>query len=309
VTEPQQNLSERLAATTSESRSAYAARVAGQSVPWWTAVIISAGSARQADRYREEIRWRREQNKIPAGVPYLVVPDPEDRRIGSGGATLQGLRALAQECIPSSSRILQQWWTGQRVFMIHSGGDSRRLPQQSLSGKLFSAVPLTTPWGEPSTVFDEMLSCSTSWVENMPSGLLVAAGDVILIFDARTMDLSRPGVSGVAIRQPVEVGTQHGVYLADDAGRVHEFLQKPSATEVRDSGGMLPGDQVALDAGLLRFDPEVAARLTALASDSDTALPTIDLYRHVTLALTGRWKPSPADPPAMHKLAEALQAR
>ena len=36
--------------------------------------------------------------------------------------------------------------------MVHSGCDSRRLPQYSLAGKLFTALPVKTPWGYISTV-------------------------------------------------------------------------------------------------------------------------------------------------------------
>src|SRR5690242_7321179 len=116
-----------LASVAQLSRRLYASRVAGISSahPWWTAVVLTASSERQAERYRREIHRREEAGKIPADVRYLVVPDPADRRIGNGGATLHALRALAVES-----------WADQRVLMIHAGGDSRQLPQYSLSGKL-----------------------------------------------------------------------------------------------------------------------------------------------------------------------------
>ena len=132
----------------------------------------------------------------------------------------------------------------------------RRLPQYSLSGKLFSAVPGTTPRGEPSTVFDEMLSRSTTWVQRLHSGLLVASGDVVLTFDETAVDWQRPGVSGVAMIQPVETGIHHGVYVTDETGRIYAFLQKPSRAELNAAGGLLPGDQVAVDTGLVRFSPK-----------------------------------------------------
>lgn len=299
--------------------------------PWWTAVIITASSQRQAERYQWEIHRREERGRIPGNTRYLVVPDLRDQRIGSGGATINALHALATDVLfanrsEASASPLVDWWSGQRVLMIHSGGDSRRLPQYSLSGKLFSALPVKTPWGEASTVLDEMLALSTGWVEKLPSGLVVGSGDVLLTFDAGDLDWDRPGVCGVAMRQPAEVGTRHGVYITDERGRVYNFLQKPSVAELRAAGGLLEGDQVALDIGLLRFAAEAAARLTQLAGvrevegrltvgpsilESDGAsggqLPSIDLYEHVTRTLTGQWAPKPEDPPAMHALAEALK--
>ncbi len=271
--------------------------------PWWTAVIVTAGSTRQADRYSDEIHRRREQEKVPPGVLYLVVPDLGNQRIGSGGATLNALRALGEQA------SLESWWAKQRVLMIHSGGDSRRLPQYSLSGKLFSALPVKTPWGEVSTVFDETLALSSSWVEGLPCGLLVASGDVVLTFDAGGLRWDRPGVTGVAIRQPVEVGSGHGVYIADEQGRVYSFLQKPSAAQVRAAGGLLENDEVALDSGLLRFDHALAARLAELGGSllRTAAPPVLDLYEHVTLALTGQWTPAPDAAPICRQLWETLR--
>ena len=33
----------------------------------------------------------------------------------------------------------------------------------------------------------------------------------------------------------------------------------------------------------------------------------MDLYQHITMSLTGQWRPRPADAPALHSLSEALQ--
>ena len=117
----------------------------------------------------------------------------------------------------------------------------------------------------------------------------------------------RPGVCGVAMLQPAESGTRHGVYVTDDQGRVYAFLQKPSISELQAAGGLLPGDQVALDIGLLRFSPEAAVRLTQLRGDRREPAASINLYEHVPMALTGQWKPGPADSPALHALADALK--
>jgi fucokinase len=140
---------------------------------------------------------------------------------------------------------------------------------------------------------------------------VVGAGDVLLTFDADSVDWTRPGVSGIAMLQPVEAATRHGVYIADEQGRVYAFLQKPSVSELQAAGGLLPGDQAALDAGLLCFSPQSAARLTQLTEksilDPGNAGLSIGLYEHVTKALTGQWKPEPSDPPALHALADALK--
>ena len=282
------------------ARRAYAEHIRGSAAaPWWDAVVLTASSERQAERYMEEIRSRQHQGTIPDAL-YLAVPDSGDRRIGSGGATLNALRVLAVK--------LPKQWRNARALIIHSGGDSRRLPQYSLSGKLFGTLPVKTPWGGISTVFDEFLALSSTWVRCLPSGLVVASGDVVLTFDTGTLDWSRPGVTGVALRQPVEIGSQHGVYIADASGRVYSFLQKPSAAEVAAAGGILPGDLVAVDSGLIRFDPEVRSQLTRLGETAGEAVPFLDLYRHFTMALTGQWKLSEDEHPILREV-HAIMSR
>jgi len=288
------------------ARQLYAASVAGiESAPaWWTAVVITASSEQQAERYRTEIRRRLEGGQIPEKPRYLVVPDFAGKRIGSGGATLHAVRELVKEAAPATDG-LAAWWAKQRVLLIHCGGDSRRLPQYSLSGKLFSAVP-------GGTVFDEMLALSSAWAERLPSGLVVGSGDVILTFDAEAVDWNRPGITGVGLLQPAEVGTGHGVYVADEQGRVYAFLQKPSVAQIAAAGGRRDDGLAAVDSGLLRFDPDSATRVTEaadaiLAAAAQTEFPEIDLYQHFTMALTGEWKPEPGDAPAFHVLAMALR--
>ncbi len=281
------------------ARRAYAERISGKAehLPWWDAVLLTASSERQAERYMDEIRRRQQQDKIPEAV-FLTVADPGNRRIGSGGATLNALRVLGPKLVRP--------WQNARVLVIHSGGDSRRLPQYSLSGKLFGALPVKTPWGDVSTVFDEFLALSCAWAERLPCGLVVASGDVVLTFDSAGLDWSRPGVTGVGLREPVHVGSQHGVYVADPAGRVYSFLQKPSAAEVSAAGGMLAGDLVAVDSGLIRFDPEISEQLTQLGTAMGEALPFMDLYRHFTMALTGQWKLSGDEHSALRDLYSIL---
>ncbi len=313
-----------LAEIAAKARRAYGVRIAGGSVaPWWTAVVVTAGSTNQAERYESEIQRRRERGALPSAVPFLVVPDPESARLGSGGATLHALRALAPGFRDPSLPILHEWWEEQRVLIVHSGGEARRLPQYSLSGKLFGVLPVKTAWGETSTVFDELLALSTPWVQRLPAGLLVTSGDVILTFDATMLNWARPGVCGVAMRQPVSIASRHGVYVIGDAGRVYSFLQKPTATQIRDAGGMLPDERAALDTGLLRFDAESAAALCELAGlPSDNGqrsaaqlataqgnLPFLDLYQHITQGLTGQWVPEPDAPAPVHRLAELLQGQ
>ena len=95
--------------------------------------------------YRSQLDWRREAGLLPHGMQTLVLPDPGGRRIGSGGATLNALAQVAGLVAESDAGRLE---TLQRVLLIHSGGDSKRLPHCSATGKLFARVPRVLP-GRP----------------------------------------------------------------------------------------------------------------------------------------------------------------
>jgi fucokinase len=100
--------------------------------------------------------------------------------------------------------------------------------------------------------------------------------------------------------------------VADEHGRVYAFLQKPSVAEIAAAGGQHEDGLVAVDSGLLRFDPESAARMTEAAgaileAAAENGLPEIDLYQHFTMALTGEWKPEPADGATLEAVAGALR--
>ena len=217
---------------------------------------------------------------LPEGTEFLVMPDPDDRRVGSGGATIHALGVLGKD---------REWWSGHQALLIHSGGDSRRLPQYSPGGKLFGVLPSRTQPGGTTTVFDETLALSAAWAERIPNGLLVASGDVVLRFDASKVQWDRRGVTGVAMRLDVETGSHHGVYVVGAGDQVYTFLQKPTAAEVKAAGGVLEDGRVAVDIGLLRFDAELTAALTELAEFK--TLPAVDLYDEITRGLTGQWKP------------------
>ena len=218
--------------------------------------MVTASSARQAGLYRDEIERRRLAGMLPEGTQFLVVPDPGDRRVGSGGATIHALGVLGKD---------REWWSEHRALLIHSGGDSRRLPQYSPGGKLFGVLPSRTQPRGTTTVFDQTLALSAAWAERIPNGLLVASGDVVLRFDASQVQWDRRGVTGVAMRLDAETGSHHGVYVVGAGDQVYTFLQKPTAAEVKAAGGMLKDGRVAVDIGLLRFDADLTAALAKLA--------------------------------------------
>ncbi len=279
----------------------------------WDVCVLTASDERQAQMYRRQLAWRRASGLLPAGTQFLVLPDPPGRRIGSGGATLralarvQGSRLKVEGSAPSDLEPFGELRAGSstlnlepstsiepstlnlppapRILIIHSGGDSKRLPHCSAIGKLFARVPRVLPDGRASTIFDEFL-ISLSGLAGGPSGALIASGDVLLIFDHLQLSFRRGGVTGVAAAAPAEMGLRHGVYASGVGGqRVIAYLHKPAAPELARWDATAADGTVQIDTGLVWLDTGAVDRVCALAQDPAVAAVPLNLYGDLLLPL------------------------
>ena len=98
-----------------------------KSFPKWDYVILTASNEQQAEGFRKQIDKRKDF--LPKETNFVVIPDRDGKRVGSGGATLEVLKYLYKQ---------EKTFEGFRILVIHSGGDSKRVPQYSALGKLFS---------------------------------------------------------------------------------------------------------------------------------------------------------------------------
>ncbi len=290
----------------------YAASLQPGGAAGWDLCILTASDERQAAIYRQQLAWRRESGLLPARTDFVVLPDPPGHAAGSGGATLFALAAAdqlrqAQAAKPAAgepaatleARATLAWsraggtgWRGPgRVLVIHSGGDSHRLPHCSATGKLFARIPRLLPDRRWSTVFDEcLITLSGLAGEGLPPGVLVASGDVLLVFDHLQLSFLRSGIIGVTAAAPARMGEHHGAYVSGDGlHRVLAYLHKPSERELADWGAIGPDGLVQIDTGLLWFDAATAARLVTLAGDlglcrpAETEQVTLNLYGDLLL--------------------------
>ena len=224
-------------------------------VPLWDYVILTASNEAQAEAYRAQIDYRLRNNMLPAKIHYAVLPDPEGKRVGSGGATLNVLRYVHERAGS---------FENQRILVIHSGGDSKRIPQYSACGKLFSPVPRLLPCGRRSTIFDEFMIGMCGVAARMNAGMLVCSGDVLLLFNPLQIDFYSRGAAVLSIKEPVEIGKNHGVYRKDDAGNVGGFLHKKTVEQLRSMGAVDAHGQVDIDTGATILDSEVLEGLYSL---------------------------------------------
>lgn len=227
----------------------------------WDYIILTASNEEQAETYREQIRYRVDNELLPRQTRYAVLSDPEGKRVGSGGATFNVLKYLAEQDPESRDHF-----SDKRILVIHSGGDSKRVPQYSAGGKLFSPVPRELPNGRAATLFDEFIIGMTRVPSRIKEGMLVLSGDVLLLFNPLQIDFNFHGAGAISIKEPVETGKNHGVFLNDGSNFVGDFLHKQSEQRLREMGAVNEQGYVDLDTGAVILDAELLNALFSLIS-------------------------------------------
>jgi fucokinase len=150
----------------------------------WDWIFVTASNESQAVSYRLQIEERLNSGYLPKRTKYIVLPDPDGKRIGSGGATLNVLKYISEHAGNSDKNIVDS-----KILVIHSGGDSRRIPQYSACGKLFSPVPKLLPDGRRSMLFDEIIISLAAIPNRMNYGMLIMSGDALMMFNPLQIDL------------------------------------------------------------------------------------------------------------------------
>ncbi|MBR4981105.1 MAG: bifunctional fucokinase/L-fucose-1-P-guanylyltransferase [Lachnospiraceae bacterium] len=228
----------------------------------WDYVVLTASNEEQASIYRSEIEYRLRLKQLPGRTKYLVLPDPDGKRVGSGGATLNVLKAIAER----EQKDDTNFFKGLRVLVIHSGGDSKRIPQYSTCGKLFSPVPRVLPNGQASTLFDEFMVTTSMIPGRMQEGMLIMSGDVLLLFNALQIDTQFNGAAAISIKEDVDTGKNHGVFLGDEKENVKKFLHKQTVETLTELGAVNRQHQVDLDTGAILMDRHMLKSLYSLIS-------------------------------------------
>ena len=236
----------------------YQRSIRKRSFAQWDYIVLTASNDEQANAFQSQITYRQNKNVLPCKTKYLVLPDPDGKRVGSGGATLQVLQKLAeQEDIAGD-------FHNKRILVIHSGGDSKRVPQYSVCGKLFSPVPRELPDGRASTLFDEFLIGMAGVPSRFREGMLVLSGDVLLLFNPLQIDAQFHGAAAISMKSPVDVGKDHGVFLNNGKDYVKKFLHKQSIETLEKLGAVNTHGNVDLDTGAVLFDVNLMNALLSL---------------------------------------------
>lgn len=225
----------------------------------WDYVILTASNERQAEGFWAQLKERQQAGVLPIQTRFAVIPDPMGKRVGSGGATLGVLKYVAEQ-------IGKADFSGLRILVIHSGGDSKRVPQYSALGKLFSPVPHELPNGRASTLFDEFMIAMATVPSRVREGMLLLSGDVLLLFNPLLIDYSGKNAAAISFKEDVKTGKNHGVFLRGEDGNVRKFMHKQTIETLRDCGAVNEQDCVDIDTGAIIFSKEMLAALYRLIS-------------------------------------------
>ena len=214
--------------------------------PVWDFVVLTSSNEAQAEIFRQQISMRSESGFLPKNTEYIVIPDPDGKRIGSGGATLNAIKFIKENYNVAS-------FNDKKILLIHSGGNSIRIPQYSVCGKLFSPVPRKLSDERRSTVFDEFIITMTAIPSRMVGGMLVLSGDVLLLFNPLQIDFYSDGAAALSFKADLDLGKNHGVFLKDDNGNVSEFLHKQPKEFLIKKGATDINSNINIDTGAVIF--------------------------------------------------------
>lgn len=251
--------------------------------------ILTAANEVQAKGYKARLaEFKARQPGLK--TEFMVIADPRGQRIGSGGSTLYVLQTIYAR----AQKNFRKAFAGRRILIVHSGGDSRRLPAYSAYGKIFT--PLPSP--QHHTVFDIILNTYASLPGHPEGHVIITSGDVLLNFSRERVYFADKGITGVGYPDDAEAASHHGVFVPqsqayDRASRVLDFLQKPDRDILMKHHAIDYQQRVWVDTGILHLAPdavETMLRCKKLLAHALEEKRDINLYDHIPFAILGKKK-------------------
>lgn len=203
--------------------------------PFWDIIVITALDESQRDAYDIQLQSKLARGELPRGVKYHVFYDPPGPKIGNGGSVLVTIGDLLN--IYDKEVLMKT-----KIIMLPAGGYSQRLPNASVLGKAFTALPVGDP---PYQVLELQLAMFMDLPSRMNPGIFVVASDCLELFNSTgDWSLTKPGFTALAHPSPIIIGTTHGVFVLGDhktecpvaETTCRKFLHKPSLEVMKKHG-------------------------------------------------------------------------
>ena len=221
--------------------------------PYWNYIIITASNDYQAQGYYKQIEERKAF--LPKRTKFLVIPDQNNEKIGSGGSTLSVIKYMKK---------LETNLNGLRILVIHSGGHSKRVPQYSILGKLFTPIPRVLPDGRSSSLFDEIIISMSSITTKIKEGMIIISSSLLLLFNPLKIEYFNEDATCITFNEKAEIGQYHGVFYSADNNYVKKCLHKKNIEELRKEGVIDEKGNVDMDTGAIIFSNKFIESLYCL---------------------------------------------
>jgi len=169
---------------------------------------------------------------------WVAICDPAGTSLGSGGGTAHVLAESWKQT--GHDQRFGDWLRDNKRLMIHSGGQSRRLPAYAAVGKILIPIPVFR-WAKgqriDQTLLDLQLPLYQHILAQSPKSarIMVACGDVLLRSQGPLPPLPDVDVLCFGMWADPETATHHGVFFSDRTApeQLQFFLQKPNSEKVR----------------------------------------------------------------------------
>ena len=123
--------------------------------------------------------------------------------------------------------------------------------------------------GRRSTLFDEFIIGMSGIPARISSGMLVCSGDVLLLFNPLQLDFHGEGAAALSIKENVETGKNHGVFLGNGEGMVKRCLQKQPVDVLSECGAVDKKGNVDIDTGAVILSGKLVNSLYSLADTEE----------------------------------------
>ena len=192
---------------------------------FWDVVVLTASDEAQKEAFNKQLEEKLSNNLLPKVCEYLVVSDPIGVKIGCGGATMH---ALYQLHCKYSDKL-----NSKRIFLINTGGLSKRMPNCSILGKIFMAVPYQDTERKVCTLLDLKLALSLPFIYIMPPGVYQTSSDTLELFTLYSGEGESSyknnlnGFTAIAHPSSLIIGSTHGVFVPTEEKTVNKYDFEP----------------------------------------------------------------------------------
>lgn len=167
---------------------------------------------------------------------WFCTNDPVDKKLGSGGGTTWLLQRAFQSSLDDNEGLSFDGWLCQgKRLLLHAGGQGRRLPAYSPSGKVLMPIPVFR-WERGQRLSQDLLSLQVPLYERImdaaPEGLhtMVVSGDVYIRATEALQPIPDVDVVCYGLWLGAEIAKDHGVFVMSrhKPAELKCMLQKPS---------------------------------------------------------------------------------